>query len=108
MGKVKQKFRVCYPEINESNLMAYLVCMLMSSSPGLSVLEDSGTRYGNGAANFFRTNRHLKRDAHLWDPKGARACYVNTACADEELIRNYIQHPRKEGKKNKDITSFSG
>ena len=105
---MKQKSIVCKPEINESNLMAYLDCMFMCDSPRLSVSEDVGTIDGSGVAGFFRTSKHFKKDPQRGDHPGAQACYVNTACADEELMRNYIQHPEKGEKKNKNIPSYSG
>ena len=88
--------------------MAYLDCVLMSSSARLSVLETVGTIDGSGAECFFRTRRHLNKDPQTGNHPGARACYVNAACADEVLMRNFIRQPEKEEMKNRNISSYSG
>ena len=106
-GKVKEivehKIRqVCEwndVEIEEMNIQADHVHMLISIPPKRSVSEIMGIIKGKSAIHLFKTRKRLKEKPYWGNHFWARGYFVTTVGVDEDLIRRYIQHQEKEEKK---------
>ena len=93
-------------EIFEIKIMSVHAHILQSTSPRLPGLAVMMPTYGELAIVLFTAKRHLKEDRYRGYHFGARRCYVNTVCVDEELIQSNIQHQDKEGQ-GQEVPSFS-
>nr|WP_319570584.1 IS200/IS605 family transposase [uncultured Draconibacterium sp.] len=86
-------------EIEEMNIQADHVHLLISIPPERSVSEIMGIIKGKSAIHLFKTRKRLNEKPYWGNHFWARGYFVTTVGVDEELIRRYIQHQEKEEKK---------
>jgi hypothetical protein len=67
---------------------------------------DSGGMFSKWSV-ILLNNKELKEDRFKGYVVGANGFYVNSVCADGNLIQNYTQHQKKK-EKGQMVPSFSG
>jgi putative transposase len=86
-------------EIDEFNIQADHIHMLISIPPKKSVSEIMGIIKGKSAIHLFKTKKRLKEKPYWGNHFWARGYFVSTVGVDEEIVRRYIQHQEKEEKR---------
>ena len=97
--KIRQVCEWYEVEIEEMNIQADHVHMLISIPPKRSVSEVMGIIKGKSAIHLFKTKKQLKEKPYWGNHFWARGYFVTTVGIDEEVIRRYIKYQEKEEKK---------
>ena len=93
-------------QILEGHLCVDHVHMLISVPPKYSVSQVIGYIKGKSAIHIARTYLGQRRNfngMHFW----ARGFFVSTVGADEETVRNYIQHQEKDDQRLDQLGMFT-
>ncbi|MEM9001657.1 MAG: IS200/IS605 family transposase [Bacteroidota bacterium] len=100
--KIRQLCEWHSVEIAEMNVQVDHVHMLVSIPPKLSVSKFMGVLKGKTAIHIFEKKRYLREKPfwgnHFW----ARGYFVSTVGLDEEMVKRYVEHQEKEGKRSED------
>ena len=93
-------------QILEGHLCVDHIHMLISVPPKYSVSQVIGYIKGKSAIHIARTYLGQRRNfngMHFW----ARGFFVSTVGADEETVRNYIQHQEKDDQRLDQLGMFT-
>ena len=93
-------------QILEGHLGVDHIHMLISVPPKYSVSQVIGYIKGKSAIHITRTYLGQRRNfngMHCW----ARGFFVSTVGADEETVRNYIQHQEKDDQRLDQLGMFT-
>jgi putative transposase len=93
-------------QILEGHMCVDHIHMLISVPPKYSVSQVIGYIKGKSAIHIARTYLGQRRNfngMHFW----ARGFFVSTVGADEETVRNYIQHQEKDDKRLDQLGMFA-
>jgi putative transposase len=86
-------------EIEEMNIQADHIHMVVSIPPKLSVSDFMGVLKGKTAIKLFKGHPDLKRKPYWGNHFWARGYFVSTVGIDEELIKRYVRHQEEEERK---------
>ena len=93
-------------QILEGHLCVDHIHLLISVPPKYSVSQVIGYIKGKSAIHIARTYLGQRRNfngMHFW----ARGFFVSTVGADEETVRNYIQHQEKDDQRLDQLGMFT-
>ena len=85
--------------VEELNVQADHVHLLVSVPPKVSISKLMGTLKGKLAIKLFKSYPNLKKKPYWGNHFWARGYFVSTVGLDEEMIRKYVKHQEKEERK---------
>ena len=88
--------------VEELNVQADHVHLLVSVPPKVSISKLMGTLKGKLAIKLFKSYPNLKKKPYWGNHFWARGYFVSTVGLDEEMIRKYVKHQEKEERKVED------
>ena len=88
--------------VEELNVQADHVHLLVSVPPKVSISKLMGTLKGKLAIKLFKSYPNLKKKPYWGNHFWARGYFVSTVGLDEEMIRKYVKHQEKEERRVED------
>ncbi len=86
-------------EVQELNVQAYHVHMIVSVPPKVSISDMMGILKGRTAIRMFRNYPKLKTSPYWGNHFWADGYCVDTVGLNEEMIRTYVRHQEKQERK---------
>ena len=86
-------------EIDEMNVQADHVQMVVSIPPRLSVSDFMGVLKGKTAIRMFKSHPNLKKKPYWGNHFWSRGYFVNTVSINEDMIRRYVKFQEAEERK---------
>tara|TARA_B100000929_G_C15251012_1_gene333223 strand:- start:83 stop:523 length:441 start_codon:yes stop_codon:yes gene_type:complete len=89
-------------QVQEMNVQADHVHLLVSVPPKVSISKLMGTLKGKIAIKLFKSYPKLKKKPYWGNHFWARGYFVSTVGLDEETIKKYVKYQEKEERRVED------
>ena len=89
-------------QVQEMNVQADHVHLLVSVPPKVSISKLMGTLKGKIAIKLFKSYPKLKKKPYWGNHFWARGYFVSTVGLDEETIKKYVKYQEKEERRIED------